>query len=102
MRVVSAVYDCAPSLSPALRSLHGRPGCFQVALDQIDLRNTTDLLPLSPSLSPSIPADDEAYALIHGGASSTSPSTSLRPKAYFYSYSYHPINQVTRSVIIKP
>jgi len=27
VRVVSAVYDCAPSLSPALRSLHGRPGC---------------------------------------------------------------------------
>ena len=29
------------------------------------------------SLSPSISADDEAYALIHGGASSTSPSLSL-------------------------
>ena len=24
--VMSAVHDCAPSLSPALRSLHGRPG----------------------------------------------------------------------------
>ena len=48
----------------------------QVVLDQIDL--PTSCPPLSLSLS--IPADDEAYALIHGGASSTSPSTSLRPK----------------------
>ena len=40
------------------------------------------LAPLSLSLSLSLyPADDEAYALIHGSASSTSPSTSLRPKA---------------------
>jgi len=31
-------------------------------------------------LSPSIPADDEAYALHHGDASSTSPSALLRPK----------------------
>ena len=32
------------------------------------------------SLSLSPLADDEAYALYHGDASSTSPSTSLRPK----------------------
>ena len=71
MRVVSAVYDCAPSLSPALRSLHGRPGCS----------GSIDLPTSCPSLSPlSISADDEAYALDHGYASSTSPSTSLRPK----------------------
>ena len=31
-------------------------------------------------LSLSLFADDEAYALHHGDASSTSPSTSLRPK----------------------
>ena len=47
----------------------------QVVLDQIDLPTSCPSL-----LSPSIPADDEAYALIHGDASSTSPSTSLRPK----------------------
>ena len=41
VRVVSAVYDCAPSLSPALRSLHGRPGCS-------GSNRSTDLLPLSP------------------------------------------------------
>ena len=71
MWVVSAVYDCAPSLSPALRSLHGRPGCS----------GSIDLPTSCPSLSPlSISADDEAYALDHGYASSTSPSTSLRPK----------------------
>ena len=40
-----------------------------------------------PSLSPSIPADDEAYELIHGGASSASPSTSLRPKRHSADYS---------------
>ena len=74
MRVVSAVYDCAPSLSPALRSLHGRPGCS-------GSNRSTDLLPPLPlSLSPFISADDEAYALIHGDASSTSSSTSLRLK----------------------
>ena len=52
----------------------------QVALDQSIYR---PLLPLYRlSLSFSIPADDEAYALIHGGASSTSSSTSLRPKTF--------------------
>ena len=44
VRVVSAVYDCVPSLSPALRSLHGRPGWS-------GSNRSTDLLPLSPSLS---------------------------------------------------
>ena len=39
VRVVSAVYDCAPSLSPALRSLHGRPGCS-------GSNRSTDLFPL--------------------------------------------------------
>ena len=69
VRVVSAVYDCAPSLYPALRSLHGRPGCS----------GSIDLPTSCPSLSPI--ADDEAYAYHHGDASSTSPSTPLRPKS---------------------
>ena len=62
--------DCAPSLSPALWSLHGRPGCS----GSIDLPTSYHSLSLSPV------ADDEAYAYHHGGASSTSPGASLRPK----------------------
>ena len=59
--------------SPALRSLHGRPGCS----GSIDLPIACPFLLLSLSLL----ADNEAYAsLHHGDASSTSPSASLRPK----------------------
>ena len=63
--------------APPLCPQHCGPftAAAQVALDQSIYRL---LAPLSLSLS--IFADDEAYALHHGDASSTSPSTSLRPK----------------------
>ena len=72
LRVLSAVYDCAHSLSPALWILHGRPGCS----GSIDL-------PISYS-SLSLLADDEAYAYHHGDGSSTSLSASLRPKGSIF------------------
>ena len=69
--VVSAAYDCAPSLLfvPSI-AVPSRPSRL------FWINRSTDLL----SLSPPPLADDEAYALHHGDASSTSPSTSLRPK----------------------
>ena len=67
--VVSAVSDCAISVSPAVRSLHGRPGCS----------GSTELPTSCSSLSLSPFADDEAYVYHHGDASSTSPSASRRP-----------------------
>ena len=61
--------------APPLCPQHCGPfTAVQVVLDQSIYR---PLAPLSPL---SISADDEAYALDHGYASSTSPSTSLRPK----------------------
>ena len=51
---------------------------LQAALLAFGSRRSTPGAPLSLSLSTS--ADDEAHALHHGDASSTSPSTSLRPK----------------------
>jgi hypothetical protein len=65
--VVSAAKLQPPFSSPALRSLHSRPG-------RSGSLRSTDLQ--SPHL-----ANDEAHALHHGCACSESTSVPLRPKA---------------------
>ena len=92
--VVSAAKLQPPFSSPALRSLHGRPG-------RSGSLRSTDLQSLSLSLSCPHLANDEAHALHHRYACSESTSASLRPKLLFQSYVFSSIeNRRAKPVVV--